>query len=105
MRERTRSGRRARARLRRADDDPLSLLVNFFDCSIVFALGLILMLGLAKAKAAAEGTPKDPVDAKAKVLPRYRPSSEIGTGEGTRLGTAYMLGNGEVVYVPDRPGK
>jgi hypothetical protein len=31
----------------------------------------------------------------------YRPTNEQLTGNGERLGVAYRLANGEVVYVPD----
>jgi hypothetical protein len=33
--------------------------------------------------------------------PRFRPTNASMNGEGTRLGTAYRLKTGEVVYVPD----
>ncbi|MCA8949137.1 MAG: DUF2149 domain-containing protein [Planctomycetes bacterium] len=34
-------------------------------------------------------------------LPRYREAEGQATGEGSRLGIAYRLANGEVVFVPD----
>ena len=38
---------------------------------------------------------------KGKKLERYRMTLRKLQGEGVRLGTAYRLANGEVVYVPD----
>ena len=38
---------------------------------------------------------------RARKLPHYRVSRDELSGEGTRLGTAYRLKSGEVVYVPD----
>ena len=34
-------------------------------------------------------------------LDKYRPTDEKMSGKGERLGTAYRLANGEVVYVPE----
>jgi hypothetical protein len=36
-------------------------------------------------------------------LVRYRATDEKGKGAGSRIGTAFRLPNGDVVYVPD-PG-
>ncbi len=83
------------------EEDPLSLLVNFFDCSIVFALAFMVTL-LASSAASAPGRPvlerlrKDRVK-----LERFRATEQSIGGEGERLGTAYRLSTGEVVYVPD----
>lgn len=87
-------------------EDPFSLLINFVDCSLVFALGFMI---LALARPAAASAP-DGSAAEAEVRPdaladirreRLRPTSDTASGEGVRLGTAYRLANGDVVYVPD----
>lgn len=93
------------------DDDPLAGLVNLFDIAIVFAMGLVIALVLAMRHgrfadraAAAEGAPSDatgaPTPASAQRVSRYRETRETARGDGTRLGTAYRLPSGEVVYVP-----
>ena len=48
------------------------------------------------------GGPKcDEFSSRAKKLPHYRVSREEISGDGVRLGTAYRLKSGDVVYVPD----
>jgi hypothetical protein len=32
---------------------------------------------------------------------RLRPTTDTASGEGVRLGTAYRLANGDIVYVPE----
>lgn len=103
-----------RAKVRRWDahstDDPLSGLVNLFDLWMVFSIALLLALvaavhlpehasqgdqaGDKNAPAGAPSQDRNPLD-------NFRVSHEKLTGEGHRLGTAYRLKNGEVVYVPD----
>ena len=41
----------------------------------------------------------------AKKLPHYRVSRDELSGDGVRLGTAYRLKTGDVVYVPDDAGR
>ena len=36
-----------------------------------------------------------------RTLPRYRAAGGLGRGPGQRLGVAYVLDGGDVVYVPD----
>lgn len=89
-----------------ADDDPLAGLVNLFDVWMVFSIALLLALvaasklpGLAQAEPS-NSTSSVP-DQQANKLEHYRVSHDQLSGEGQRLGTAYRLKNGEVVYVPD----
>ena len=85
-------------------DDPLEGLANFFDLGVVFALGL-LIVGLARISPdllksnlnnRLVALPKETVR-----LDRYRPSDDQLGGEGEKLGVAYRLRSGEVIYVPD----
>jgi hypothetical protein len=91
------------------EDDPLAGLINLFDVWMVFSIALLLALvaclnklpqsasaGLAQAAAAVE-----PVSSRSRKLPHYRASHDKLNGEGVRLGTAYRLKSGDVVYVPE----
>ncbi len=97
------------------DDDPLSGVANFFDLGIVFALGFLLALvaylGLPELVLKQEvtlvknpGTPEMEIIRKTGTrIERYRVSREKLGGEGERLGIAYRLKSGEVLYVPEEP--
>ena len=37
-------------------------------------------------------------------MKRYRSAGEIGSGEGRRMGTAYQLKDGTMIYVPEEAG-
>jgi len=62
--------------------------------SLVFTIALVMALA-----ARAVNSPLDL--RRSERLERYRPTRETVTGQGTRLGTAYRLPNGDVVYVPE----
>ncbi len=91
------------------DDDPLAGLVNLFDLWMVFSIALLLALvgavRLPSGSIASESSERDPsneLPSKQQFrLDHFRVSQEQLTGEGNRLGTAYRLKSGEVVYVPD----
>ena len=94
------------------DSDPLNGVANFFDLGIVFALGFLLALftylGLPELMQREEmtlvknpGTPEmEIIHKKGEELEHYRVTTDSLTGSGVRLGTAYRLQNGEVVYIP-----
>ena len=97
------------------EDDPGAGLMNLFDVWIAFSVALLLALfgylQNAPARSPSEcedGAPiaamETTLDAMAKA-PRFRPSSASLTGNGTRLGIAYRLQSGEVVYVPENAPK
>ena len=52
-------------------------------------------------RARAKGTQAEKVPDNTTPLEHFRSTDESLGGHGTRLGTAYKLANGEVVYVPD----
>ena len=94
------------------EDDPLSGLVNLFDLWMVFSIALLLALvgasQLPERSPAAESKNQSPSESSKDApagerspLDRLRISHDKATGEGQRLGTAYRLKNGDVVYVPD----
>lgn len=101
-------------RRRKWDDgdgsDPGAGLLNLFDVWIAFAVALLLaMVGfLTQAAgppdAAGKTAQRDPLEAIREArtrLERYRESRDTASGDGERLGTAYRLKSGEVIYVPD----
>lgn len=101
-------------RLRLSDpghDDPLEGMANLFDLGVVFALGFGIAILAQVAKhdpaRAAEALRKSPeaVPEQAPALNRYRSTDDNLGGNGTRLGTAYRLTSGDVVYVPEATPK
>jgi hypothetical protein len=107
------SEKRRRRWDRLIEDDPLAGLINLFDVWMVFSIALLLALvaflklpqtvtgGMAKAIAAAARPQVEPVSSRSQKLPHYRVSRDEMSGEGIRLGTAYRLKSGDVVYVPE----
>lgn len=93
------------------EDDPAASLLNLFDVWIAFAVALLLAMVSYYNKANNEAAAARQLEALQQPgvkMERYRPSNEELKGAGERLGTAYRLANGEVVYVPDKsstPGK
>jgi hypothetical protein len=107
-----------RARKRRweqhAEDDPLAGLINLFDLWMVFSIALLLALfartPMAQLLSHATnvtviknaGQPDmEIIQQHGTLLEHYRVSNHELGGEGERLGTAYRLKTGEVVYVPE----
>lgn len=84
------------------DDDPLSGVANFFDLGVVFALGFILaLIGYARLESKSPRPAGEAVPDALERLDRYRPGDGRSTGRGQRLGVAWRLDNGDVVYVPE----
>ena len=93
--------------------DPLEGVANFFDLGVVFALAfmvsLISYLGLPEVLQQRDVTlVKNPgteqmeiIRKRGRRLERYRISRKRLGGEGEKLGTAYRLKSGEVIYVPE----
>lgn len=96
------------------DDDPLSGIANLFDVSIVFIVGLMIALfsnyGLSAfmdhdstvtvVKTDAEGR-QEMIVKRGETIEAYKMTGQAGTGDGTRLGTAYQLEDGQIIYVPE----
>jgi hypothetical protein len=95
-------------------EDPLSGVANLFDASIVFAVGLMVALiqtfSLAQLldpdsqftiirKDAAGFT--EIIEKNRQEVKVRRTTNEKKAGEGTRLGVAYQLPDGSIVYVPE----
>jgi hypothetical protein len=102
MRHRRRFARAA------ADDDPLALVPNLFDVSIVLAVAFLVAAISVAARNEAAGPMESGLRKAAATVDRTaagkaleRPAGRKAEGRGTRLGVAYQLDNGEVIYVPD----
>jgi hypothetical protein len=98
----------------REDDDPAAGLLNLFDIWLVFAVSLLVALLTycrlpEPASSAGEVTVvKNPgrpdmeiIRKKGREVETLKMTNNQLTGEGRRLGTAYRLKSGKVVYVPE----
>lgn len=94
--------------------DPLGFLVNLFDVALVFALALMIALvsnlKMADLLTSTDFTiVKNPGEADMEIITResgkvsrYVAGNEkAGSRQGQRVGTAYRLESGEIIYVPD----
>ena len=97
-----------------AEEDPLSGIANLFDVSIVFIVGLMITLftvynmgdlmsgesEFTMVRTDASGM-QEIIVKEGEQITAYQLSGEQGTGDGERLGTAYRLANGQIIYVPE----
>ncbi|MGC4028790.1 MAG: DUF2149 domain-containing protein [Steroidobacteraceae bacterium] len=97
-----------------AEEDPLAGIANLFDVSIVFIVGLMITLfsvyrmgdlidgksEVTMVKTDAQGR-REIIVKKGTEITAYELSGEMTEGNGERLGTAYRLANGQIVYVPE----
>jgi hypothetical protein len=98
-----------------ADDDPISSVANLFDVSMVFAVALMVALvtrfNITEMFTQEDFTMvKNPgkdnmeiITKKGEEITRYK-SNDNTTGDGKkgkRVGVAYELDNGEIIYVPE----
>ena len=100
-----------------AEEDPLAGIANLFDVSVVFIVGLMISLfsiyrmgdlvdaksDVTMVKTNAQGE-SEVIVKKGTQIDAYRVTSQQAAGDGQRLGTAYRLANGQIIYVPDSPG-
>lgn len=97
------------------DDDPLSGVANLFDVGLVFIVGLFLALmtvyhimdffsetsEITIMKKNEQGE-LEIITKKGKEIKIERVTDKkIGGEEGVKMGTAYQLKNGRMIYVPD----
>lgn len=91
-------------------------MINLFDASMVLVVALILALAGSDsvAEVAARFSPKDltivsnpgrpdmeMIIKRGTKIEKLRASDQTGRGRGERLGTAYRLESGDVIYVPE----
>lgn len=96
------------------DMDPLAGVANLFDASIVLIVSMMIalfmsynMLEMMDAKSEVTITKKNEqgeievITKQGKEIKVQKVTDQKLSGEGMRLGTAYQLGDGRVVYVPE----
>lgn len=95
-------------------EDPISGVANLFDASVVFIVSMMIALFMAYnmldmldpksemtiVKKTADGK-IEMVVKKGREVKVTKVTDKRLSGEGTRLGTAYQLKDGKVVYVPE----
>jgi hypothetical protein len=106
--------RRYGARVDSAGEDPLAGVANLFDASIAFIVAMMLalfaawnMLDLLDPNSEVTIAKKG-ADGKVELITKKGPEIKVSrvsdqplSGAGKRLGTAYQLPDGKVVYVPE----
>ena len=96
------------------DEDPLAGLANLFDVSVAFIVALLIALfalfssGAMLDKNSSVTMVKTSSDGSTEIITKEGAEIQVQkvtdkslSGQGTRLGTAYRLANGQVVYVPE----
>jgi hypothetical protein len=98
-------------------EDPLSGVVNLFDVAMVFSVSLMVAvvsyMGIREFLSAEDLTLlKNPGSAQMEIIikkgtkiEKYKATDQKGVGRGEKLGTAYRLESGEVIYVPEETEK
>ncbi len=99
------------------DNNPLSLMANLFDVGMVFAVALMVAFvvrmkmtefltdeDVSFVKNAGKKNMEIIVKKKNKIS-RYKSENKnktkSGNGKGKRVGVAYQLDNGDIIYVPE----
>ena len=97
------------------DHDPMANMANLFDVAMVFAVALMVAL-VVRMKMTEFLTDKDVtfvknagkkdmeiIVKKNKKITRYKAQKNIQSknGKGRRVGIAYQLDNGDIIYVPE----
>lgn len=108
--------RRRRSLLHRSEDsDPMSVVSNLFDVAMVFAVALMVALvsryNMTEMFSQEDFTMvKNPgkenmeiITKEGEKINRYTPSEDNGqsSNKGKRVGIAYELENGDIIYVPE----
>lgn len=98
------------------DDNPLGMLTNLFDVAMVFAVALMVALvahfNMSEIFSKEDYTiVKNPGSENMEIImkegnkvKKYTPSeteSQSSGSKGRRVGSAYQLENGEIIYIPE----
>ena len=105
--------RRRRYLSRLGSEDPMGALSNLFDVAMVFAVALMVAVAI-RAKMTEFLTQEDVtyvknagrddmeiIVKKDNIIKRYKADSTEGSGKGRRIGSAWQLESGEIVYMPE----
>lgn len=99
------------------DDDPLSVVVNLFDVAMVFAVSLMVAMVMHMNMSEIFGQDdftivKNPgqenmeiIQKKGRRIENYKAvgnTTETNGQKGRRLGTAYQLEDGQIIFLPDQ---
>ncbi|MDE5651032.1 MAG: DUF2149 domain-containing protein [Duncaniella sp.] len=107
--------RRRRLLNRNEESDPMSVVSNLFDVAMVFAVALMVALvsryNMTEMFSQDDFTMvKNPGKENMEIITkegdkinRYTPSenNDASGNKGKRVGTAYQLDNGDIIYVPE----
>lgn len=107
--------RRTSKFLKEEDTDPLSVIVNLFDVAMVFAVALmvamVMHMNMTEVFTQEDYTiVKNPgkdnmeiITKEGNKINKYTPSQDQSTEQkkGRKVGIAYELENGEIIYVPE----
>lgn len=100
---------------REEDTDPLSVIVNLFDVAMVFAVALmvamVMHMNMTEVFTQEDYTiVKNPgkdnmeiITKEGNKINKYTPSQDQSSSQkkGRKVGIAYELENGEIIYVPE----
>lgn len=109
-----RSGRSRKRLIQDEEEDPLGGVANLFDAAMVFAVALLIALVISASvpellnPTANITVVKNPGKENMQVIIKkgqevkvMNMTEEVASGQGIKLGTAYRLATGEVIYVPE----
>lgn len=95
------------------EHDPLAGVSNLFDVAMVFAVALLIALfarvpasellrqSATATQSQAGNNQRDAIPRVGDRLERFQVDDREAGGRGERLGVAYRLSSGEVIYVPE----
>ena len=89
------------------DNDPMSVVSNLFDVAMVFAVALMVALVSREDFTMVKNPGKENMEIITKEgekINRYTPSEDTSSQsgkKGKKVGIAYELENGEIIYVPE----
>ncbi len=96
------------------DEDPMGGVANLFDVAMVFAVALLLALVLSYNMpelldpTSSVTVVKNPGEPDMQIIIKNTSSiqilnmtEQIGGGQGVKIGAAYRLKSGQVIYVPE----
>lgn len=96
------------------NDDPLDGMANLFDLAMVFAVALMVAavtrlqmteLFTKEDMTIVKNPGKEDMEIivkKGKEIQHYKASGKTGEGKGRKVGAAYELEDGRIIYVPEQ---